>query len=351
MSTEVAWPGRGDPQLSFLMPVFNQERFVEQALRSVLEQRDVVAEVVVSDDDSRDHTWSKVLEVVRSYRGPHRVIAMRQRETLRRDHLATLEAHAACDIVVAAHGDDVSMPNRASSVLEAFAADDVSMVSSSFVEIDAAGSVTRAPFSNAASDLELDSAAAMADVMDPDERIVGATLAWRRSAMAQLPRLDSAYAASGHDYALAFRAALVGRVVILAESLVQRRAHAESWSRGIWDWRSNAATRFGKALYLLSAYSAMSSDVACCLERGLMSAEESARLRSKLDQLRGEANAQLLDVSQAMAREGRVVLWVTEDEARLAREGALQRVLARRAALAKWVRRNRAAVRRWIPQR
>ena len=90
MSAEFTWPGRGDPQLSFLVPVFNQERFVEQALRSVLEQRDVVAEVVVSDDDSRDLTWSKVLDVVRSYRGPHRVVALRQRKTLRRDHVAEI---------------------------------------------------------------------------------------------------------------------------------------------------------------------------------------------------------------------------------------------------------------------
>jgi hypothetical protein len=329
------------------MPVFNQERFVEQALRSVLEQRDVVAEVLVSDDASRDRTWPKVTEVVRAYRGPHRVVVIRQTETLRRDHLVELEALAECDIVVAAHGDDVSAPNRAKRVLEAFSSPEVTLISSSFIEIDASGSVTRSPFSDVEDDLELDSAAAMADVMDPDERIIGATFAWRRSAMAQLPRLNSAYAATGHDYALAFRAALVGRVVILAESLLQRRAHDESWSKGIWDWRSNAATRFGKALYLLSAYSAMSSDVACALEHGLISAVDGAGLRSKLDQLRGDANAQLLEVSQAMARDGRVVLWVTEHEARLAREGALHRVLARRAAVAKWVRRNRLAVRRF----
>ena len=172
--------------------------------------------------------------------------------------------------------------------------------------------------------------------------------------MAKFPVLDSEYVATGHDFSLPFRAALVGQVVVLGEELVQRRMHTDNWNWGIWDMRSQAAADFGEALYLLGAYRAMMSDVACAADLSIVIGTDAAQLASRVRGLRDDANEQLLTASQTLFRSGRVPLWVTEHEVKLAGQGNLLALLARRArraALVRWVLRIRQSFSRWFGQR
>lgn len=57
------------PWLSVLVPVFNVELYVEDCLRSVLEQSDTGVEILVLDDASRDGSWARVESLAAAHPG------------------------------------------------------------------------------------------------------------------------------------------------------------------------------------------------------------------------------------------------------------------------------------------
>lgn len=63
------------PQVSVLMPVYNGERFIAEAIESVLAQTLAAFELIVVDDGSTDRT----AEIVRSYRDPRIVLLTREK--------------------------------------------------------------------------------------------------------------------------------------------------------------------------------------------------------------------------------------------------------------------------------
>ncbi len=96
-------------QITVIMPVFNEERFLAEAIESVLAQSWRDFELIILDDGSLDRT----LEIAQSY--------------ARRDPRVRVESHAnigvaptlnkglelsASEWVVVMHADDVMMPNR-----------------------------------------------------------------------------------------------------------------------------------------------------------------------------------------------------------------------------------------------
>ena len=135
------WPGVGTPEVSILMPIFQQSMFVRESVRSILAQEDVVAEIIISDDASWDQTFAiaqdEVASWLKQHGSKHRIIMRQGFERLRRDHLPLLVEASSCDIVFQAHGDDTSHPHRASVLLKAFAAmPDIKLLTSEFKEID-----------------------------------------------------------------------------------------------------------------------------------------------------------------------------------------------------------------------
>src|SRR5437016_4959476 len=58
-----------DPEVSVIMALYNEERFVAQAIQSVLDQTYTNFELVVVDDKSTDHS----LEIARGYESDGRV--------------------------------------------------------------------------------------------------------------------------------------------------------------------------------------------------------------------------------------------------------------------------------------
>ena len=61
---------------------YNQEQFVDSAVRSALAQVCEPIEILVSDDCSSDGTFDRIQQLVGEYRGPHRAIARRNPENL-----------------------------------------------------------------------------------------------------------------------------------------------------------------------------------------------------------------------------------------------------------------------------
>jgi glycosyltransferase involved in cell wall biosynthesis len=124
---------------------FNQERFIREAVASVLAQACDPIEIILSDDASTDATFRVMQEAAADYRGPHRIVLNRNPVNLGLvAHVNKVFAMASGGIVVLAAGDDVSLPSRVSDTIEAFQRHpDVAMVSFTDEIIDADGSSVR----------------------------------------------------------------------------------------------------------------------------------------------------------------------------------------------------------------
>jgi glycosyltransferase involved in cell wall biosynthesis len=109
------------PLVTFYVMAYNQERFIREAVDGALRQTYSPMEVVLSDDCSTDATFSIILEMVLGYSGPHRIILNRNPRNLGiSEHLNRILQLTSGELIVAADGDDVSLPERTTRFVEAW---------------------------------------------------------------------------------------------------------------------------------------------------------------------------------------------------------------------------------------
>ena len=136
-------------KVSVIMPAWNAERFIEEAMRSVLGQDPRVEEVVIVDDGSSDRTFDVVLGLaaidtrVRVFRQENQGVAGASNAALR---------HVQGDFIAVADNDDIQLPGRIAASLAAFEEDAGLDVWSGAIESwdgsDLPGVVHRLPASN-----------------------------------------------------------------------------------------------------------------------------------------------------------------------------------------------------------
>lgn len=126
-------------KVSVIMPVYNGERFLAEAVESVLAQTHAEFELLILDDGSTDRS----LEILRRYEAGDSRVRVLSREN--RGLCATLNELielAACDLVFMMHADDVMAANRLQRQIAFFAEHPEVDICSSFVEyINDAGTV------------------------------------------------------------------------------------------------------------------------------------------------------------------------------------------------------------------
>jgi len=130
------------PRASLLLLAYNQERFIEEAARSCLDQDCEPLEIVFSDDASSDASYEILRRVAAEYRGPHRVVVRRNETNLGiTGHYNRLVDASHGDLLITAAGDDTSHRERAARLLAAWDATGgrADLVSSHVVDVDAAG--------------------------------------------------------------------------------------------------------------------------------------------------------------------------------------------------------------------
>jgi glycosyltransferase involved in cell wall biosynthesis len=133
------------PAVSFILFAYNQERFIREAVDGALAQSFEPLEIILSDDCSPDGTFEIMREMAAGYRGPHRVRAVRNEQNLGvTRHVLLRCREAAGDIIVVAAGDDISKPERAARLVDAFGDDEtVQAVTTGFDLIDENGGVVQ----------------------------------------------------------------------------------------------------------------------------------------------------------------------------------------------------------------
>lgn len=99
-----------NPLVSVLMPAYNAEKYIGQAIESILAQTFIDFELVIIDDASTDSTW----ELIRKYQKlDKRIIALKNKENLKLSHTLNLGIEKSIGRYIARmDADDWSYPDR-----------------------------------------------------------------------------------------------------------------------------------------------------------------------------------------------------------------------------------------------
>ena len=119
-------------KISTVITLYNLEKYIDDAIQSVLRQTRQPDEIIVVDDCSTDGS----ADIVAKYR--HRIIYIKQEKNVGalRNSLSGLKA-ATGDIVAFLDGDDVWMPEKLEAIEKEFLQDEeVVLVSHDFIEVD-----------------------------------------------------------------------------------------------------------------------------------------------------------------------------------------------------------------------
>jgi glycosyltransferase involved in cell wall biosynthesis len=272
----VVHPGSDQPQISVVMPVYNCEEFVADAVASVLAQQDVVAEILISDDASTDDTFAvayqAVVDYIRQSKSKHTVVMRIGTSRLIRDHLHLLAKTASCDLVCQSHGDDISHPLRCSVLVKIFnqADKNISMLFVNTSVIDHQGNPLREPKNFSLSNIRVEAVKYDNVIKAQDETLIGSNMAWRKSSFENFPPLTTSYCTYGHDRVMTFRSFLVGGCYMLDAPLLQRRLHNNQMHRKLISFENHTVNLFNSQLIRLSLFSAMKNDLIFLKENDLI---------------------------------------------------------------------------------
>jgi glycosyltransferase involved in cell wall biosynthesis len=257
--------GSATPQITVVMPVYNCEEFVAKAVMSVLTQRDVVVEIIISDDASSDNTmnvaYQTVVDYAKNFELVHTVIMRAGSTRLRRNHLHLLVDQASCDLICQAHGDDISHVLRCSLLVKAFDNPDTNMIFVNCLVIDDQEKIIWEPTNSSFDHISVEPVDYVKIINARDELLIGSNMAWRRSSMRNFPKLTTAYCAYGHDRVMAFRSFLNNGCYIMDAPLIKRRLHDKNFHKELLLSQNKSIVSFNTALIRLSLYSTMKNDL------------------------------------------------------------------------------------------
>ena len=246
---KAAQPCRAGPPLSVVMPVHNERRYIDESVRSILQQSYGNFEFVIGDNGSTDGTlerlslWSEADPRIRLVTHPKRLGPARS------SNWVVNEARGA--LIARMDADDVAHPERLARQMAALERQpDADLIGTLFATIDERGKTVRPP--------RFDLLAAPG----PSPPFCHPTILFRRSAFDRVGgyRNDAAY---WEDADLFLRMADEGRVYVLPEVLLTVRHKAplynpaerpeilenalESFYRATMRYRTSDANKFAVA--------------------------------------------------------------------------------------------------------
>jgi glycosyltransferase involved in cell wall biosynthesis len=213
--------------VTFALFSYNHERFIREAVRGALTQTYSPLQIVISDDCSQDRTFEIIQEEVASYEGPHRVLLNRNERNLGvAGHHNRMMELAEGRLIVAAAGDDVSLPTRTEEFARAWSEGGVFSVYSNYFIVDEDGT-ERGVEEGIASEWKK---SWQDRIRSTVVRGLGCADAWDRAVFDTFGPLPDEVVRE--DVAIPFRAALLGKIVYVDKCLVKYRRHgANLWKR------------------------------------------------------------------------------------------------------------------------
>lgn len=230
------------PLVTFALITFNQEQYVEEAIRGALAQTYEPLEIIISDDTSSDRTYEVITRVMAQYEGPHKILMHRNSTNLGLiAHVNSVCQKASGRLIVVAAGDDISSADRVAEHVRVFTESDgpVHSIHSSVIRIDLTGReghLWRPPI--------LKSGSAPEEILFSLQTVFGATHSWSKEVFERFGpiKVRQTY----EDLVMVFRASLLGGVRYIDKPLVRYRIGS-----GMSTDESELVTRRQKLLYQL----------------------------------------------------------------------------------------------------
>ncbi len=215
------------PLVTLFLFSYNNEKFITEALNSVLSQNYRPLQILISDDCSSDRTFSIATELAKKYNGPHQIILNRNDKNLGiGGHINRIMELAEGELILEADGDDISLPNRVTEIVNMWLDTGKkyrTMCSESLVINEAGEFAYKIP---KVKTVTFDA------VLQPDGPwIYGASLAWHRSLFQMFgPLYDKVVS---QDKAIGFRSLLIGQEIgYIDKPLVKYRSHVGNVTSG-----------------------------------------------------------------------------------------------------------------------
>jgi glycosyltransferase involved in cell wall biosynthesis len=203
--------------------VYNNEKYVKDAVLSALDQTYSPLEIVISDDGSKDRSFEIIQEIIANYSGPHKIILNRNPKNLgicgQINKLVSL-SHGHFLVMFA--GDDISKPFRVERIQKHIQNTDIKFLTSDYYLFDdESGKKTL----YSGKDVNTDNINRFLS----EQNVTGATEAFSRDLFTIFGNLDEANFIE--DRALAFRGFLLKKVSYLYEATIDYRVHYTNASR------------------------------------------------------------------------------------------------------------------------
>lgn len=216
---------RQTPNVTFVMLCYKQEQYVEAAIRGALAQDYLNLDIVISDDNSSDRTFEVAEQIASNYEGPHSIRCQKNKKNMGlTEHLNFLMSGITTELVVVAAGDDVSLPNRVSKIVEAYLREGRPMLLSSKAYRIAADGKKLDGFAPATV-IPIENLYAVVSSLDTlDSRVglyLGASGAWRMDLWNKYGPI--LYEHCWEDVVMGFRSALEGSYYHIDEPLLEYR--------------------------------------------------------------------------------------------------------------------------------
>lgn len=212
-----------DIPVTFLVLTYNQEKYVEEAVVSALNQDYACLEIIISDDGSSDGTWDLIKKTVDSYTGRHEVLIRRNEIN---SGLATNFNNGikSCrgEVIVVQAGDDISEPNRVKKLLKLWQEKNYlpDLLYSEIARMTQAGNIISI-------DTNTPRIPTVAELKEDQFFIAGGmSAAYTRRLFDKFGPLPERTATE--DYVLTFRAILMGGIAHHPDPLVKYRIHEKS---------------------------------------------------------------------------------------------------------------------------
>jgi GT2 family glycosyltransferase len=208
------------PLVTMLLICFNQENSIDAALDGALAQDYPNLEIVISDDASPDNTYPRICARLKDYTGPHTIKVLRNSRNLGiGGNLDQAVRQSQGELIFIAAGDDVSLPQRVSTVVTHWLSKSrqPDLIAAYLNDVDAADhfhGVIRI------SDLSKYNSLEDWSRRGPPH-VIGAAQAWTRRLFERFGGIPSGVV--GEDMVMAFRAIASGTAVTLPIPLVNYR--------------------------------------------------------------------------------------------------------------------------------
>jgi hypothetical protein len=210
------------PRLSVFLSTFNHAQFVAAGFAALMAQQATPFELVICDDASTDGTWALLQQLVASYNGANSIVLHRNARNLGANQIEPLRSLCGGDVLVLAHGDDLSLPGRLAMIEEAFADPATMLFASNALATDAEDRLLRRL---AADESVVYDEPLAVGATGWESRWKAATFAYRRQLLDSEPLLGRNNMPVGDDLVLPFRASLQGRIRYCGEPLMLCREH------------------------------------------------------------------------------------------------------------------------------